>query len=215
MRVWFRLVPLVLIVLLAPACSSAYYGAMEKFGVHKRDILVDRVEEARDEQQEAKETFASALEQFTAVVGYRGGELADQYDKLKSELTQSEDRAKEVTDKIDSVESVAAALFTEWEDELEQYSDPGLKRKSEEQLRETRQNYRKMVAAMRRAESKMEPVLSVFRDQVLYLKHNLNARALASLADVASDLDTDVSALIQDMQTSIDEANAFISRMES
>ena len=215
MRVRFRLVPLLLIILLAPACSSAYYGAMEKFGVHKRDILVDRVEEARDEQQEAKETFASALEQFTAVVGYQGGDLKDQYDKLKSELSRSEDRAKDVTDKIDSVESVAEALFEEWEEELGQYSDPGLKRKSEDQLRETERNYRKMVAAMRRAESKMEPVLSVFRDQVLYMKHNLNARALASLSDVASELDSDVAALIKDMQASIDEANAFISRMES
>lgn len=215
MRVWFRLVPLFLIILLAPACSSAYYGAMEKFGVHKRDILVDRVEEARDEQQEAKETFASALEQFTAVVGYQGGDLKDQYDKLKSELTQSEDRAKEVTDKIDSVEAVAEALFEEWEDELGQYTDPGLKRKSADQLRETERNYRKMVAAMRRAESKMEPVLSVFRDQVLFMKHNLNARALASLSGVAAELDSDVAALIKDMQASIDEANAFISRMES
>ncbi len=206
---------IVALLLFTAACSSAYYGAMEKFGVHKRDILVDRVEEARDEQEEAKEQFASALEQFTAVVGFQGGDLRDQYGKLKSELAQSEDRAKEVSDRIDSVEDVAEALFDEWEDELEQYSDATLKRKSEDQLRETRRTYRTMLSAMRRAESKMEPVLRVFRDQVLFMKHNLNARALASLEGVAAELDTDVAALIRDMQTSIDEANAFISRMES
>jgi len=215
MRVQFSLVSLLLIILLAPACSSAYYGAMEKFGVHKRDIMVDRVEDARDEQQEAKETFASALEQFTAVVGYKGGDLQDQYGKLKKELERSEDRAKDVSDKIDSVEDVADALFDEWASELDEYSDPGLKRSSEEQLRETERNYKKMLAAMRSAESKMEPVLRVFRDQVLFMKHNLNARALASLKGVAAELDTDVAALIRDMQASIDEANAFISRMES
>ncbi len=203
------------LLILVSACSSAYYGAMEKFGVHKRDILVDRVEEARDGQEEAKEQFASALEQFTAVVGFKGGDLQSKYKDLKSELESSEDRAKEVTERIDSVENVAAALFGEWEEELEQYSDPNLKRRSEEQLRDTRRTYRRMLSAMHRAESKMEPVLSVFRDQVLYMKHNLNARALASLEGVAAELDTDVAALIRDMQTSIDEANAFISRMES
>ena len=209
------LAPLALLALLVPACSSAYYGAMEKFGVHKRDILVDRVEDARDEQEEAKEQFSSALEQFTAMVGYQGGELEDQYDELKSELDRSEERAKAVTERIDSVEDVAEALFEEWRDELGQYTDPSLKRRSEEQLQETERNYGQMVAAMRRAESKMEPVLKVFRDQVLFMKHNLNARALASLEGVAAELDTDVAALIRDMQASIDEANAFISRMEN
>jgi chromosome segregation ATPase len=210
-----RLTTALTLLVLVPACSSAYYGAMETFGVHKRDILVDRVEEARDGQEQAKEQFASALEHFTAVVGLEGGDLQEQYGKLKAELERSEERAGDVTDRIDSVESVADALFDEWEAELDQYSDPKLRRSSEEQLKDTRRNYKKMLAAMRRAESKMEPVLTVFRDQVLFMKHNLNARALASLEGVAAELDTDVAALIRDMQTSIDEANAFISRMES
>ena len=34
---------------------------------------------------------------------------------------------------------------------------------------------------MRLAESRIEPVLKSFRDQVLFLKHNLNAKAIASL----------------------------------
>ncbi|MEN8232871.1 MAG: DUF2959 family protein, partial [Thermodesulfobacteriota bacterium] len=42
-------------LLLSGGCQKAYYNTMEKFGVHKRDIMVDRVEEARDSQEEAKE----------------------------------------------------------------------------------------------------------------------------------------------------------------
>ncbi len=37
---------LVLTLALASGCQSTYYGFMEKMGSHKRDILVDRVEEA-------------------------------------------------------------------------------------------------------------------------------------------------------------------------
>ena len=41
---------LVAIALSLTACASAYYGAMEKIGYEKRDILVDRVKDAREEQ---------------------------------------------------------------------------------------------------------------------------------------------------------------------
>jgi hypothetical protein len=34
---------------------------MEKFGYQKREILVDRVKEARDEEKETAQQFASAL----------------------------------------------------------------------------------------------------------------------------------------------------------
>ena len=48
-------------------CSATYYNAMEKFGVAKREILADRVEETREAQQEAKQEFADALQRFLAV----------------------------------------------------------------------------------------------------------------------------------------------------
>ena len=67
---------------------------------------------------------------------------------------------------------------------------------------------------MRTAESKMKPVLRAFNDQVLYLKHNLNAAAIASLQGTAVQIDKDVSALIADMEKSINEANAFVANME-
>ena len=51
----FVFLPLFLCFFFTGGCQKAYYGTMEKFGVHKRDIMVDRVEEARDSQQEAKE----------------------------------------------------------------------------------------------------------------------------------------------------------------
>ena len=66
---------------------------------------------------------------------------------------------------------------------------------------------------MRRAESSIPPVLTVFNDQVLYLKHNLNAQAIASLQTQVTQIENDVSGLLRDMETSIAEANAFISDM--
>jgi hypothetical protein len=113
------------------------------------------------------------------------------------------------------VDDVAKALFKEWEGELGQYSSPELKAKSAEELRATKARYEQLLAAMRAAEAKMKPVLAAFHDQVLFLKHNLNAQAIASLEGTKVNLQGDVDRLIADMQRSIDESNRFISTMKT
>ena len=208
------LVTLLSTPLLLAACSSTQYAVMEKFGIHKREILVDRVEDARDSQQEAKEQFASALEEFSAVLNFQGGTLEEKYKSLNTTLEESEDRAQDVRDRIDKVEDVAEALFDEWEDELDLYSSDSLRRSSSKKLKETRSHYQILMTAMQRAESMIEPVLTPLRDQVLYLKHNLNAQAIASLQSELGRVEGDVSALIREMEAAIREADAFIGRLE-
>lgn len=202
-----------LAVLTASGCQSAYYGTMEKLGVHKRDILVDRVEDGQKAQQQAKEQFKTALEQFTDVVNFQGGDLQEKYDKLKSELDKSQSRADKVSNKIDDIQNVAEALFKEWNKELDQYSSDRLRRSSQQKLEQTKQNYARLIQAMKQAESKMEPVLAAFRDQVLFLKHNLNARAVSSLQGELGSMEADIASLIKDMEASIAEADAFINSM--
>lgn len=195
-------------------CSTAYYGAMEKFGVYKRDILVSRVEAARNSQEDAKEQFNSALEQFASVVSYDGGNLEAQYNKLNDEYEDSEAAAEEIRDRIKSIEKVSKDLFKEWEKELDEYSNAKLRAESAAQLRETKREYRTLIAAMKKAEAKIPPVLAVFRDQVLYLKHNLNARAISALKSEYSTIRTDVARLVREMEASINEANQFIAKMQ-
>jgi len=203
-----------LILLLLTACNSAQYAVMEKFGIHKREILVDRVEEARDSQREAKEQFASALEEFSAVLNFQGGTLEEKYKQLNAELETSEEHAREVRERIDEVEDVAEALFDEWEDELKLYSNDNLRRSSASKLKETRSHYQRLMKAMRHAEARIEPVLTPLRDQVLYLKHNLNAQAIASLQSELGRVEGDVSSLIREMEAAIREADAFIVSLE-
>lgn len=205
----FRSLPVALTLLLA-GCSSTYYNAMEKFGIAKREILADRVEETREAQQEAKEQFADALQRFLAVTKAEGGDLQRKYDDLNGQFKRSETQAKEVRDRIAAVEDVAEALFREWKQELAQYSNPTLRADSQRQLDTTRRRYEALIGLMRRAAGRMDPVLATFRDQVLFLKHNLNARALAQLDATNRTLEADISRLISEMETSIREAENFI-----
>jgi hypothetical protein len=191
-------------------CQKLYFRAIESAGHHKRDILISRVETARDSLEEAKEQFQSALDKFSALTHYDGGDLEDLYRQLKIEFDYSQAKALAVKDRIDAVQDVAEALFAEWEAELDQYSSRSLRSSSRQKLKLTQQHYGQLISAMRRAESKIEPVLRVFQDQVLYLKHNLNAKAIASLEHELATMTVGVSGLIGAMERSIIRANDFV-----
>ena len=205
----------ILMLTLLGACSSAYYKTMEGFGIEKRDILVDRVEDARDAQDSASEQFASALDQFRSTVNFDGGDLEETYDRLNAEYDNSVSEAEAVSERIDAVEDVAEDLFREWEKELDEYSRSDLRRSSAKLLNDTQKRYKQLMATMRRAERSMEPVLDAFHDQVLVLKHNLNARAIGALRNELDSIERDTANLIAQMQKAIAEANAFIESMEA
>lgn len=207
------LATLILTILLG-ACSSTYYNAMESLGVHKRDIMVDRVEKARDAQEDGQEQFESALAQFKSVVAVQAGDLEKTYDKLNSEYEKSVSSAKEIGERIDSIEKVADALFDEWQDELKQYSSKSLRRDSEQKLRATKQKYQQMIKLKRASEKRIDPVLQAMEDQVLFLKHNLNTRAIDSLRQEVISIDNDVDRLVTALKQSIAEANNFIKAMK-
>ncbi|MCA0913417.1 DUF2959 domain-containing protein [Marinobacter nauticus] len=197
---------------LMSGCSTVYYNAMEKLGFEKRDILVDRVGEARDAQSDAQETFRSSLARFQSVVDTPDTELKTKYEEVRDAYEDSEDAAEEVRDRIDAVEDVSQALFAEWEAELDRYESASLRRSSEQQLRETRSQYDQLIRRMHQAEARMEPVLQAFEDQMLYLKHNLNAQAIGALENELGRIRSDVDTLIRNMEASIAESEAFIQR---
>jgi hypothetical protein len=202
-----------LVSLTGLSCQTAYYETMEKLGYHKRDLLVRDVEKARDAQRDAKEQFKSALDRFTKTLDIEAGELQEKYEALNEEYERSEAKAKLVRNRIASVEEVSEALFTEWNAELKQYSSSALRKKSQEQLTQTRSHYAQLIKAMKRAEAKMDPVLAKFKDQVLFLKHNLNAQAIASLKGELVAVEGNINALIKDLNASIQEADSFIAAM--
>lgn len=194
-------------------CQSVYYKTMEQFGYEKREILVDRVIEARDAQEETKDQFKSALEKFSDVVKFKGGDLEQEYETLNTEYKRCESKAEAVSARINDVQNVGTALFKEWEAELDQYSSANLRNASRQKLDQTRREYDRLIHSMRKAESKITPVLTAFHDQVLFLKHNLNAQAIASLHQELSSVENNVASLIREMEAAIAEANGFINTM--
>ena len=201
-------------VILLGGCATTYYDAMERAGIHKRDILIDRIKDTRDSQVDAQKEFRSALEQFASVIRLEDTDLKRMYEKLNTEYEECRKAAKTVSSRIDRVESVADALFHEWKEELRQYTRSDLRETSRQRMEETRTRYREMLAGMHRAEKSMEPVLAIFSDNVLFLKHNLNAQAIASLKIEFSILRGQIDGLVKRMNESIVVSERFIAEMK-
>ncbi|CAH9067718.1 hypothetical protein PSECIP111951_03874 [Pseudoalteromonas holothuriae] len=203
------------LIIALSGCQTAYYSAMEKVGIHKREILVDRVEATKESQEESQQEFQSALERLSTLINFDGGELQSAYEQLNSDYESSLASAEEVSVNINKVEDVAQALFDEWQDELAQYSSANLKRESEKKLTQTQRQFDRLLRSMRSSEQKMQPVLASLKDNVLYLKHNLNAQAIAAIRGEFKSLQTDIKSLIDDMNRSIADSNKFIEQMNA
>lgn len=188
---------------------------MEKVGYHKRDIMVDRVKAAKESQEDAQKEFSSALEEMQALLNHNGGNLEKAYNKAKDEYESAQSAADDVSNRINKVEDVAEALFDEWQTEIGEISKASLRRNSETKLKETRRSYEQLIKTMRRAESKMPPILTAMKDNMLYLKHNLNAQAIGAIKGEFASLQTDISGLIKEMNKSIQESTRFIEALEN
>ena len=206
------------VLIAAGGCRTTrnmYYNAWEKMGYAKRERLVDNVKDAREEQVEAKKQFATALEQFKSVVNFQGGNLETVYNKLNKEYERCESQAGDVKSKIAAVKNVANALFTEWDGEIKQIKDdPSLQSQSRQLLDKTKASYNDMIVRMDSAAATMDPVLTKFHNRVLFIKHNLNAQAIASLKGTEIELGGDIDKLIKEMEASIAEADQFIAELQ-
>ncbi|WP_210447246.1 DUF2959 domain-containing protein [Vibrio crassostreae] len=207
------LIVIVLSIFTLTGCQSAYYSAMEQVGYHKRDIMVDRVEDAKESQQDAQEEFTSALEALSSLTNFSGGDLEDMYNQINDKYQDSEKAAQNVSDHIAAIEDVSDALFEEWQNELDLYTSDSLRRSSEQKLRETKSSYQTMLSAMKRAEKKMDPVHNTLRDNTLYLKHNLNASAVGSLQGEFMSLEKDIAYAIKQMNAAIAESDKFLAQL--
>lgn len=200
---------------LKKAARNVQYSAYEMVGIQKRELLKTRVDDARDEQKEAGEDFRDALQKLKDVYSFQGGKLEKKFDNLNSAYERASRQSDDVKKSIRKVETVAGDLFKEWENEIASMETASLKDRSRSTLRVTQSKYEQMHAALKASESKLDPVLHQLKDQVLFLKHNLNAQAIGSLKGEGNRIQKDVEVLIAEMNKSINSADQFIQEMKT
>lgn len=190
-----------------------YLGRTSLLGHHKRDIIVIHVDQTCNSLKSTRDQFQNALQQFKHIVNIEETSLDHHYLLLKRQYEFCQAKADYVSSRIAIIEEVSASLFDEWNEELKQYSNRVLRTKSRQQLKTSKQRYSRLIKTLRKAESRIPPVLSVFKDQVLFLKHNLNAKAIAALQHEFIEIGNDISQLIEVMEITINEASQFVSTL--
>ena len=200
-------------ILSLTACQNMVYSAYEKVGVYKRDLLKKNVLAARDEEKKAQVEFKDALTRLKELIGFQGGDLEKKYRQLQSDYDDAASRVTTVHKRVADVEKVAGDLFLEWDRENRQIETDSLRRTSRDQMTETQRRYNEMIAALKHAESRMDPVLHKLRDYVLVLKHSLNAQAIAALGGESVKIQSDITRLLDDMSASIAQADEFVRQM--
>lgn len=194
-------------------CSSVNYAVKEKFGIHKRDILKSSIEDAKSEQTKASDQFQSALDSLMDIYQIDGGELESKYDQFSKQYERSKSRAGALKDRIKRVDKVASDLFVEWANEIQEIGSSSLRGKSQSKLQKTKTRFQDLMVAFRSSENKMDQVIGQLKDQVLFLKHNLNASAISGLESEVNDVQNEIIELIKQIHVSIDEAESFINTL--
>jgi hypothetical protein len=206
-------IPCVVLVLLLAGCNAAYYKTMRTLGKEKRDILVQRIKDAKKDQDQTKQQLQTTMESFQALTGFQGGSLEKAYKRLNSDYENANSQAGKLHDKIQSIDQVSNDLFKEWQGEIGAMGNAKLKAQDTVMLRNAKTRQATYMRAMRRTEDQIAPVLKAFQDQVLFLKHNLNSRAIGSLKGTSATLQGNVADLIQSIDASSQEADKLISSL--
>ncbi|MFA5905497.1 MAG: DUF2959 family protein [Desulfobacula sp.] len=200
------------VILFMSGCNTVYYKTMEQFGKEKRHILKTDVKDVRQSQAKAQREFKDALTTIKELYAFQGGNLEQFYDRLKNNYEDCESRANQIEKRINTVEEVAKDLFLEWDAEITQIGDPDMKSSSQQSYADSKEQYQKLQVVMKNSTKGMYPVLAKLKDNVLYLKHNLNAKAVGVLGGEVTTIEQEVEKLIFDMNASVDEAEIFLNR---
>lgn len=200
-------------LMMVVSCSTVYYNVWEALGKEKRDLLKSNVLKVKEDQDEVQEEFRDTLEKVRSKYKLNGGNLEKIYDQLSGDYDDAKAKSDTLSKRIDKVEEIAEDLFAEWETEANQITNPTYRRDSLSKRKATMRKFSGMHKAMRRVESSLKPVLTKLKDQVLYLKHNLNAQAIGAFKVEFEKIAREINSLSGQIKRSSRAADDFIANM--
>lgn len=195
------------------SCSTIYYNFWETFGQDKRDLLKSEIEDSNEDQEKIKEEFSNTLEKIKSKYGFDGGELERTYDFLSSRYEDAVKRQTQLKERINNIEEIGNDLFKEWKREALEIKNAKYRRSSLAKLSRTKTQFSKLRADLGKTEKKLEQVMQKFKDQVYFLKHNLNAKAIGSLKVEFKEIEAGINQLIRNIEDSRSTNKVFIERM--
>ena len=188
-------------------------GSLLVGGPHApQEDLVARARGAEREAQEARVDFAAAFLLYQRLTAPQAVELEQLSGEFEDSVETCEDRARDLSERIDSIRHETEALVKSWTEELARFSSDAVRKKSEAQMRDSEAYAQRLTAALERLQGRMKPVLLKLQDYALFFDHNLNPRAIATIQDTYKDFDNEFKALESELGKTQGEITAFLAR---
>jgi phosphoenolpyruvate-protein kinase (PTS system EI component) len=179
-----RAVAAALVLASLPACSFVNNMIRGKTGPADVDDLVAAVEKVNKELDLSKATMLAAVQKLQgATAPDFQGDAVKAHKELVAAVEDSEDQAEDLRKGIEKMQAAAVPVFDQWTKDLEAYSNPEMRQRSQARLSAARERYDSVLAAVEPLLVEYETVNQSLRDHVLFLKHDMNPAALATIQD--------------------------------
>jgi hypothetical protein len=207
-----RALPWLVLACLLGGCSTMYYAAMSQLGWERRDILVHRIEVARDSLRATGRALDAAWRTFHAAAA-ADADAAVVPAHLQTAYAHTDASARDAQQHVAAVESAGRALFEAWREDVAGTEDAALRTRDAELYERARARYDSTLAAMRQALAGIPPVLDLLRDQAAFLQRDQGPAARGALRAALAAAVADAGRLQQDIGRAIIEANASVQQL--
>lgn len=167
---------------LALLALSSCMGSKHAVGVQQVDSLVGRVERVHLDAELARERIQEAVGAVRAIVRQEfTGDAMQAYEDFMNAIERSEDQVEALGSNLDPMQETAAEVYDAWTADLDSFTSPTLRARSQERRDLAGERYAMVLLTMQPAIEGMEAYNRVLRDHALFLSYDLNASAVGEL----------------------------------
>jgi DNA repair exonuclease SbcCD ATPase subunit len=186
-----RVYPLVswcLVLVCASGASATSALAADDQGHERIEEFLKRVEKTTEAVAKAQESLEETLVDYTKMLSAETHNRRKLYDNAWKGIERTEERSKELGDRLREMYQESGVLFKGWKKSLQEIREEKLRARSDKRLTAASERHDKLHGRGLDARSELDSVVSVLRDHMLYLEHDLNDSSVKSLAPEAAEL---------------------------
>lgn len=207
-------IPLLALLVLSSACSTAYYAAAEQLGWAHHDVLANRIQQASDALESAARQVAAGGRGLHRLAGAPAEERPARLRDAEALQADAGEDAAEMAPRLAAVQRAGDALFAEWSDDVATLSDAGDRARQQALLALSRQQYARVLDALRHADDAMAALLDTIHARLAPLARRLDDTDIDALRAALPAIDTALDALAGDVEIATALSAKYVAQLE-
>jgi cell division septum initiation protein DivIVA len=183
--------------------AIAATGALAQQGFRQTDRLMSRAENSARAIEDTKGELQRTLEAYNSMFDGSAKNPRRAYQISLRGVERSEKRVGDIQKRLNEMQIEADKYFADWTTSLDAIINQDLRRRSEARRDETRAGYDNIHQAALKAVAEYETFIGNFRDQLMFLGHDLNPSSISSLKEDAGKLNGEAAQLFSEADGSL------------